>query len=359
MSTLPFSQRPTETPRAGHRDEAMFEFDSESPFPKSRPSTRKPMAWFAGAVTLAVLTGVGIWVFRTNMASAPAEGTLRVESEPSGAAVEVNGSLRGLTPLTLTLPIGAHAVVVNHEAQKHEIAASITQNTQSVHHVRFTSASPTLAALEPQRARLHVTSDAADAMITVDGVERGVVPVTIEGLEAGEHQVLIRSGGKTQRRMVTLVAGANASLVVTTAPPAADSGWMSAKTSAPLEIFESGKLVGTTDIDRIMLSAGQHNLEFVAADLGFRARRSVTITPGQTTTVAVSLPQAPVNLNAVPWAEVSIDGVDSGQTPIANQLLTIGPHVIEFRHPDLGTKRVRIVVSLTEPARVAVDMRAR
>jgi hypothetical protein len=185
------------------------------------------------------------------------------------------------------------------------------------------------------------------------------VPVTIDDLEPGEHQVVLQSGGRTQRRTVTITAGATSSLVLTNAPAGVESGWMATRTSAPMQIFESGKLIGTTDTERIMLSAGTHNLEFVADGLGFRARKSVVITPGQTSTVAVSLPQAPVNLNAVPWAEVSIDGVASGQTPIANQLLTIGPHEIEFHHPEFGTKKVTIVVSLTEPARVAVDMRAR
>jgi hypothetical protein len=179
----------------------------------------------------------------------------------------------------------------------------------------------------------------------------------VDNLEPGEHQVVVQGGGKTQRRTVTVAAGATASLVMSNAPAGSESGWMTARTPTPLQIFENGKLIGTTEADRIMLSTGVHNLEFVADPLGFRTRRTVTINPGQTAAVPVVLPQVPANLNAVPWAEVAIDGAASGQTPIANHLLTIGPHDIEFRHPSLGTKRIRIVVSLTEPARVAVDMR--
>jgi hypothetical protein len=34
-----------------------------------------------------------------------------------------------------------------------------------------------------------------------------------------------------------------------------------------------------------------------------------------------------------------------------------GPHEVLFRHPELGEKRVRTVVTLSEPAKVSVDLR--
>ena len=85
-----------------------------------------------------------------------------------------------------------------------------------------------------------------------------------------------------------------------------------------------------------MLPVGNHDLEFVADALGFRARRTMTITAGQTTNATMSLPQAAVNLNAVPWADVTVDGKDIGQTPIANLMLTIGTHQV-----DVPTSAVR------------------
>ena len=83
------------------------------------------------------------------------------------------------------------------------------------------------------------------------------------------------------------------------------------------------------------------------------------VTSGQTTTVALSLPQAAVNLNAVPWADVTIGGKEIGQTPIANLMLPIGTHQVTFRHPQLGEKQATVTVSLQEATRLAVDMRAR
>jgi len=45
----------------------------------------------------------------------PAAGTLQVNSEPPGASVYVDGTYRGTTPLTLTLPPGTHTVEVRKE----------------------------------------------------------------------------------------------------------------------------------------------------------------------------------------------------------------------------------------------------
>jgi hypothetical protein len=359
MTTLPFSQRPTETPRAGHRDDAMMEFASESSSSPNAepPQTRRSLKWVGGLAALALLTAVGIWMFRGGMTGAAAEGMLRIESEPAGASVEVDGSPRGQTPLTVNLTPGQHAVVVALDAQKQEISAKISEGVQSVHYVRFAEAASPAAGSGDANGRLEVSSDTQGATVSVDGVDRGVAPITVEDLEPGEHQVVIQAGGKTQRRTVTVTAGATASLVVTNTPTGSESGWLEIRASTPLQIFEGGKLIGTTEADRIMMPAGVHNLEFVAEALGFRARRSLTIKAGQTTSSALPLPQVPANFNAVPWAEASINGTPIGQTPIANHLLTIGVHDVEFRHPSLGTKRVRVMVSLTEPARVAVDMR--
>ena len=64
-----------------------------------------------------------------------------------------------------------------------------------------------------------------------------------------------------------------------------------------------------------------------------------------------------VNLNAAPWAEVWIDGRRVGETPIGNLSVSIGPHEVVFKHPQLGEKRQAISVTLGAPLRVSVDMK--
>ena len=360
MNTVPFSQRPTETPRASHRDDARVPYHAHhesSPLPpRRRGGAGAAGAWLGGLAVLGIVLSAGVWTFKWPLPGQAHTVSLRLESEPSGAVVDIDGSPRGLTPLTVELSPGTHAVALTHGDDTQQISAAVTAGSASTHHFRWTSAPVT----EPGVGRLQVSSDPAGAAVTVDGEQRGVSPLTIDELAPGEHQVVVQVLGRTHRRTVSIESGATASLVFANTPaaPGVDVGWLVARSGAQLHVFERGRRLGTTD-DRIVLPAGSHELEFVGDELGFRARRTVTVSPAQATNVTISLPQAAVNLNAVPWADVWVDGKEIGQTPIANLMLPIGAHQVVFRHPQFGEKQATVNVSLQDSARVAVDMRAK
>jgi hypothetical protein len=354
MNTLPFSQRPTDSPRAPHKDDAMMEFNSEHDTRAYAPRQRRSYAWVGAVAVVGILTTAGVWAFRSTLTGHVATGSLRIESDPAGAAVDIDGSPRGITPLTLDLKAGSHAVTVTHGDSVERIQAMVAAGTVNTQHLHW-AAESTAAAV----GRLEVSSEPSGVSVSVDGEQRGASPLSLDSLTPGEHQVTVQIAGHTQKRTVVIEGGATASLVFTSAATGGESGWLAPRAAAQLQIFEGGRLLGNTDSERIMLPVGSHDIEFVGDALGFRAHRTVTITPGQTTNASMSLPQAAVNLNAVPWADVTIDGKDMGQTPIANLMLTIGTHLVTFRHPQFGDKQVNVTVSLKEPARVAVDMRGR
>jgi hypothetical protein len=91
--------------------------------------------------------------------------------------------------------------------------------------------------------------------------------------------------------------------------------------------------------------------------LGYRVTRTVTVTPGKVAPIALDLPKGSLSVNALPWAEVTIDGERVGETPIGNVALTIGSHDVVFRHPELGEQRHKVVVTAAAPARLSVDLR--
>jgi hypothetical protein len=355
MNTLPFSQRPTETPRASHKDDVRVAYHSQGDGPTPPSRRGAAVGWLGGLAVIGIVLSAGVWTVKGPLPGQAHTGSLRLESDPSGAVVDIDGSPRGLTPMTVDLSPGTHAVVLTHGDDTQQISATVTAGATNTHHFRWTSPVST----EPAYGRLQVASDPPGAAVTVDGEQRGMSPLTVEQLEPGEHQVVVQVLGRTHRRTVRIESAATASLVFTNAPTGTESGWLAPRAGTQLHILERGRLIGTTESDRLLLPVGNHELEFVADALGFRARRTITISAGQTTTIAVSLPQAAVNLNAVPWADVSIDGKDIGQTPIANLMLPIGAHQVVFRHPQLGEKQATVNVSLQEAARVAVDMRAK
>jgi hypothetical protein len=65
-----------------------------------------------------------------------------------------------------------------------------------------------------------------------------------------------------------------------------------------------------------------------------------------------------VSINAVPWADVLVDGSAAGQTPLANVSLPIGPHEIVFRHPQLGERKRTVVVTVEGLAKVTQTFQA-
>ena len=139
--------------------------------------------------------------------------------------------------------------------------------------------------------------------------------------------------------------------------PQALAGMLSVTAPVPMRVFEKGRLIGTTETDSTMLAQGTHELEFVNEAVGFRARRTVSIKPGATSTIKLDAPPGTLHINAVPWAEVWIDGERIGETPIGNLQARIGNREIVFRHPELGERRTTAMVTLKEPVRISMDLR--
>jgi hypothetical protein len=144
--------------------------------------------------------------------------------------------------------------------------------------------------------------------------------------------------------------------VVPPATPAQEPGWVTIATPIELNVSEKGSVLGSTRGPRILLSAGGHVLQLENTTFGYRENQWVRIHAGKETTLALSLPQGVVHVNATPWADISIDGQSFGQTPIGNLKLTIGSHDVVFRHPDLGEKTVSAIVKVGVPTRVSADL---
>ena len=135
------------------------------------------------------------------------------------------------------------------------------------------------------------------------------------------------------------------------------SGWLAISSAVPLQIMEKGALLGTTEMPRVLLPTGAHELELVNASLDYRVTRNVTISAGQTATFTVIPPRGTLSVNATPWAEVWIDGQRAGETPIGNYSIPIGTHELLFRHPELGEQRKTVTIGAQGPVRVGVDMK--
>jgi hypothetical protein len=335
-------------------------FDADEPFNAtataqagpSRRSFGRIAAIAAAVIVLGVAGVVSMKFFGGGKAPVPAMGSLAVQSNPSGVPVFVDGIEQGKTPARVSLLPGSHILELRGQGVPRVIPVTVTAGAEVSQYLEFAEA--------PVTGQLAVQSEPAGAKVLVDGTDRGIAPVTIADLAPGEHRVELQADGITAKHTVTVQAGGTASLVVPIGAAAAGgpvSGWVAVNAPFSLEIREQGRLLGSSDADRVMMAAGKHQLEFVNEALNYRSTRVVLVAPGKVASVSLELPQGVVNLNASPWAEVWIDGKRVGETPIGNLSVSIGPHEIVFKHPQLGEKRQAISVTLGTPARLSVDMK--
>lgn len=135
--------------------------------------------------------------------------------------------------------------------------------------------------------------------------------------------------------------------------PAERFGGVRVSSALQLQVYEGDKLLGST-LAPIALTEGAHKLDFVNEALAFRAHATPVVKAGQMTPLTIPVPNGSLSINALPWADVLIDGKPAGQTPLANLSVTIGEHEIVFRHPQFGEQRQTAVVKADAPARVSL-----
>ena len=324
-----------------------------------RPVWQSPWAVAAVLVIIAITTGVTFMGGKAPAAavtSSGSGGTLEIGTNPDGVAVFIDGTNRGITPLTVSLSAGPHVVELVTDTDRRKVPVTMKAGTHMSHFIEMPKTPAGIGDLQ-------VRTDPARATVSVDGRAVGRSPVTVKGLTAGTHRVVVENESGTFSDDVVIEAGAIASLVVPMNKPAAAganvSGWIAISAPADLQIFEGGRLVGSSRSDRIMVAVGRHELEMVNEALGYRSTRTVDVTPGQVATVRPEWPKGALALNALPWAEVSVNGERVGETPIGSVQVPIGTHEIVFRHPDLGERRTTATVTTGAPTRVSMDMRAK
>ena len=322
----------------------------------SRPIWMNPWAG-AAAAAVVIMATLGFTLVRPP--SVPPQttgnGTLTVGTSPEGATVLVDGVNRGLTPLNLALSPGEHVLELVTNGERRRIPITLTAGGQVSHYFDLPKTSPT------GTGSLQVRTDPPNARVTVDGQPFGRTPTVVTGLTPGLHQVLLQTDTDRITEQVQIDEGVTASLVVPMKglPTSGGSGWIAVSAPVEVQIYENQRLLGTSRTDRIMVPAGRHDLEFVNESLGYRVTRSVDVANGQMASVRPEWPRGTVALNALPWAEVFVDGDRLGETPIGGASLPIGTHEVVFRHPELGERKASIVVTGGVPARLSVDMRAK
>lgn len=340
---------PTETTDAD-------EWHPRMPYQPTAPRSGRYKPIAIGLV-LAIVAGGGLLVSRRvfSAAAGAPTGVVTIDTNPAAGKVDVDGVDRGVAPLRLSLPIGSHVLTVRGDGEPRVIPLTINAGAEISQYVE-------LPAAKPSTGQIEIRTEPNGARVSVDNVLMGTTPMTASALAPGGHTVKVESDRGTVSQTVTIEAGVTSSLMIPLVAAQAAGpapGWISVKAPFAMELFEQGRLVGNSSTERIVLPPGKHEIEIANDALGFRETRIVQVTPGKLAVIGITLPKGNLSVNASPWATVEIDGENVGDTPIGNLTLSIGPHEVVFRNPQLGEHRRVVMVTERTPVRLSIDLTKR
>jgi PEGA domain len=294
----------------------------------------------AAAVAVVVTIGASGRAYWLKSSSAPKVGTAILESLPSGSQVLVDGQVMGLTPLTATLPTGTHRVDFKYRGKARTIDVVVTQGGRTSELVDWSAKTV---------GRLQVNTEPTGAHVLVDNVSRGVTPLTLDDVPLGVHAVVLESNGGSIKRSVTIKSDEPASLTETIYP-----GWLKVFAPFDITISEGSKVLRLDDREQVMLPAGPHDIRFENRTLGYQETRHVEVQPGITTQISLAVPQSTLTLTTSAPADVIIDGVSAGETPLTDYAIPLGTRDILLKS-EAGFRRLSVVVT-AKPVVLNVDL---
>jgi hypothetical protein len=196
---------------------------------------------------------------------------------------------------------------------------------------------------------LRVTTTPSAAQVLVDGKARGVTPVTIADLNAGNHEVELKSDAGTVRRTVTIGANETAAL-----DESIFAGWVTVLSPFEVVISEGGRVLRSDDRNQFMLAPGTHELRLSNRALGFQVARQVEVKPGEGATVRVTPAPSTLVVTANEAAQVWVDGTRVGETPLGGAPVQLGTHEILVKSTTGSERRYTVTIGVN-PYTLKVD----
>jgi hypothetical protein len=129
-------------------------------------------------------------------------------------------------------------------------------------------------------------------------------------------------------------------------PVAPGTGTLAVSSATTVDIYRDNQLVGSAPTT-IILPVGKQTIEYRHQDL--RKLMTYVIRANETATAMVTF-DVTLQINAKPWAQVFIDGLQRrslGQTPLSDVRVPIGSNLV-FENPNFPGKSYRITGKETE-----------
>lgn len=249
------------------------------------------------------------------------QGFVVIESEPSGADVFVNDEWVGETPYQALYLVGTRFNFKVKKAMYHDDFGTATvSDTQNKY----------MSVLRPAFGSLRVESIPSGASVSIDGVVRGITPVTIDKVPSGEVTITLKKDlYSPATKTVTVSDGKQ-----TTVTQQLDSryGTLNIEAGAGSSIYINGehKGVGSVSVNvvegiyEIVAKKDYHRDHKIQASVVKYSNQNIKLSPtpifGQ-----LAVQSTPVG------AEIYVDDVRKGVAPNIVKDVLIGPHKVTLR----------------------------
>ena len=196
----------------------------------------------------------------------PAWARARIDSNPAGASIQVDGESLGVTPLETELLQGERRLQLRLEKyQDLSVALQVTAGVDLL---------PEVFQLQPADGHLRLSSEPAAASVSVDGVFQGVTPLSLSLASGVEHTLRVtKPGYKRLDQQITLAADERQALDLRLRPQYGIVFVTARPADAKLQV--DGRDVGKAT-QRLQLTTRRHTLKF--SKPGY-ATKTVTVTP--------------------------------------------------------------------------------
>lgn len=296
-----------------------------------------------------VLAGLlAVWLFQGCLFQEPARD-IRLESEPSGALLSINGKEVGKTPYVFSDPANGK-YLLHFEKEGFEPVDRIQEITPD-------SSKEVSVSLPKLMGLVLIESNPAGADVTVNGAFKGKTPLLCVDLPAGKHKVGFGLEGYDPRELEITIADriphvylmnlkSNfASIRVESVPPGA---------AVILDGLHRGQTPCT--VDDVLI--GNHNLKLVKD--GFKEHVApLNITQTGIFPVQVKLEErlASVEVTSTPSdIKVTLGNGYRGRTPITIPNLRDGSYPLILEHPSYITTNLTAEIRGNQDAKVDVVM---
>jgi hypothetical protein len=293
----------------------------------------------AAALLVALLEGVAFataWWYVTP----EQQGWLVVHTKPAGIQISVDGMVLGKTPFATGLRPGRHTIELRYGTATRVVPVEISAGVQTEQTLAWGNGFTT--------GQASITSTPAGSKVSVDGRQMGTTPITISDLLPGKHEVTVEGPNGSATAMLLVEAGETTELDVPVY-----AGWASVLSPVQLDIMLGGKRIGSTEIEKMMLAAGNHTLELQNESLGYTGSVDVRVRPGSTTSVSV-VPRTKVTVEAPEGTELAVNGEAMGTLPNTKLEVPLGTAEFVMRYKD-EERRLVVPVTMLSPVVVKYD----